>query len=154
MSSQNGTSVCWCCYVCRCDHFNSQWDLTQSPGRVQNSVYYGRRCTLQTMYLLRMCEISSFMKILSNKTFSTLVVVYSLSCVQLFTTPWITACQALLSMGFSRQEYWSGLPFPPPGDLPNSGIEPRSPALQADSLPTKLQGSPSSLLISTSLTMS
>ena len=42
--------------------------------------------------------------------------------------------QAPLSKGFSRQEYWSGLPFPPPGDLPNPGIEPRSPALQADSL--------------------
>ena len=45
---------------------------------------------------------------------------------------------APLSMGFSRQEYWSGLPFPSPGDLPDPGIEPRSPALQADSLPTDL----------------
>ena len=45
-----------------------------------------------------------------------------------------------LSMGFSRQEYWSGLPFPSPGDLPNLGIKPRSPALQADALPTELQG--------------
>ena len=52
--------------------------------------------------------------------------------------PWIVACQAPLSMGFSRQEYWSGLPFPSAGDLPNPGIEPRSPALQADSLPTEL----------------
>ena len=59
---------------------------------------------------------------------------YLLSCVQLFATPWTIAHQALLSMGFSRQEYWSGLPCPPPGDLPNVGIEPRSPALQADSL--------------------
>ena len=51
---------------------------------------------------------------------------------------WTLAHQAPLSMGFSRQEYWSGLPFPPPGDLPNPGIEPTSPvspALQADSLP-------------------
>ena len=47
---------------------------------------------------------------------------------------------APLSMGFSKQEYWRGLPFPPPGDLPNPRIEPRSPALQADSLPTKLRG--------------
>ena len=45
-------------------------------------------------------------------------------------------------MGFSRQGYWSGLPFPSPGDLPDPGIEPRSPALQADSLPTELQGKP------------
>ena len=56
------------------------------------------------------------------------------SHVQLFVTPWTVAHQAALSMGFSRQEYWNGLPFPSPGDLPNSGIKPRSPALQADSL--------------------
>ena len=48
--------------------------------------------------------------------------------------PWTAACQAPLSIGFSRQEYWSGLPFPSPGDLPNPGIKARSPALQADSL--------------------
>ena len=52
------------------------------------------------------------------------------------------ARQAPLSMGFSRQEYWSGLPFPSPEDLPNPGIEPGSPALQADSLPFELQGRP------------
>ena len=57
-----------------------------------------------------------------------------LSCVRLFATPWTVAHQAPPSMGFSRQEYWSGLPFPSPGDLPNPGIEPRSPALQADYL--------------------
>ena len=51
-------------------------------------------------------------------------------------TSWTVACQVPLSMGFSRQEYWSGLPFPSPGDFPDPGIEPRSPALQADSLPT------------------
>ena len=49
-------------------------------------------------------------------------------------TPWTVAYQAPLSMGFSRQEYWSGLPFPSPGDLPNPGIKPGSPALQADTL--------------------
>ena len=59
-----------------------------------------------------------------------------LSRVQLFATPWTAARQAPLSIGFSRQEYWSGVPFPSPGDLPNPGIEPRSPALQADSLPS------------------
>ena len=57
-------------------------------------------------------------------------------------TPWTVACQAPLSMGFSRQEYWSGLSFLSPGDLSDPGIEPWSPALQADSLPTELQGSP------------
>ena len=55
-------------------------------------------------------------------------------------TPWTVAHQAPLSMEFSRQEYWSGLPFPSPGDLPEPGIEPGSPALQANSLPTELQG--------------
>ena len=59
------------------------------------------------------------------------------SCLTL-VTPWTVAFQTPLSMGFSRQEYWSGLPFPSPGDLPNPGIEPRSPALQAVSLPTEL----------------
>ena len=59
------------------------------------------------------------------------------SCLTL-VTPWTVACQASLSMGFPRQEYWSGLPFPSPGDLPNPRIEPWSPALQADSLPTEL----------------
>ena len=53
-------------------------------------------------------------------------------------TPWTVALQAPLSVGLSRQECWSGLPFPAPGDLPNSGIEPRSPALQADSLLSEL----------------
>ena len=61
------------------------------------------------------------------------------SC-QTLATPWNIACQAPLPMGFSRQEYWSGLPFPSPGNLPNPGTEPRSPALQADSLLTELQG--------------
>ena len=55
-------------------------------------------------------------------------------------TPWTVARQAPLSMGFSRQEYWNELPFPSPGDLPNSGTEPRSPALQVDSLPTEPPG--------------
>ena len=53
-------------------------------------------------------------------------------------TPWTVACQAPLSMGFFRQEYWNGLPFPSPRDHPDPGIEDRSPALQADSLLTEL----------------
>ena len=60
-----------------------------------------------------------------------------LRCVQLFVTPWTIACQAPLSMEFYRKEYWSGLPIPSPKDFPNPGIEPRSPALQADSLPSE-----------------
>ena len=53
----------------------------------------------------------------------------SLSCVLLFATPWTVVCQAPLSMKSSRQEYWSGLPFPPPGYLPDSGIKLASPPL-------------------------
>ena len=57
-------------------------------------------------------------------------------------TLWTVARQAPQSMGFSRQEYWSGLPFPSPGDLPDPGMKPRSPELQADSLPPELPGKP------------
>ena len=60
-----------------------------------------------------------------------------------WTTLWTVARQAPPSLGFSRQEYWSGLPFLPPGDLPDPGIEPGSPALQADSLPSELEYSSS-----------
>ena len=68
--------------------------------------------------------------------------VKSLSHVRLFATPWTVAYQAPQSIEFSRQEYWSGLPFSSPGDLPDPGIEPGSPALRADYL-LSCQGSPS-----------
>ena len=64
----------------------------------------------------------------------------SLSCARLFATPWTAAHQAPLSTGFSRQGYWSDLPFSSPGHRPDPGIEPGSPALQADSLLTELPG--------------
>ena len=60
-------------------------------------------------------------------------------------TPWTVARQALLSVEFSRQEYWSGLPFPSPGDLPDPGIEPKSAALEVDSLPSELPKKPPGL---------
>ena len=65
----------------------------------------------QTITKMRVCVLSHF------------------TCVWLLVTPWVVACQAPLSMGFFGQEYWSGLPCPPPGDLPNPGIELMSPAL-------------------------
>ena len=65
-----------------------------------------------------------------------------LSRVRLFVTPWTVVYQAPPSMGFSRQEYCSGLPFPSPGDLSYPGIEPGSPALQADALPSEPPGKP------------
>ena len=87
------------------------------------------------------------------KTYSTYVISWpkvkvkvkmkSLSRVQVFVILFTVAYQAPQSMQFSRQEYWSGLPFPSPGDLPNPGIEPGYPALQADALPSEHQGSPS-----------
>ena len=64
-----------------------------------------------------------------------------------FATPWTVACQAPLSMGFPRQEYWSGLPFPSPGDLPNPGIEPLSPALEGGFFTTEPPGKPAEKLV-------
>ena len=73
----------------------------------------------------------------SHLKFSMKVKVKLLSHVRLFATPWTVAYEAPPSMGFSRQECWSGLPFPSPGVLPDPGIEPRSPALQVDALPSE-----------------
>ena len=70
------------------------------------------------------------------------VKVQSLSCVRLFVTPWTVAHQVPLSMGSSRQEYRSGWPFPSPGGLSDPGIEPGSPASQADALPSEPPGKP------------
>jgi len=78
------------------------------------------------------------------------IVVQLLSHIWLFATPWTMACQDPLSMGFPRQEYWSGLLFPPPGDFPDPGIKHTSPALTGGFLTTEPPGKPS-LLISWSL---
>ena len=83
-------------------------------------------------WLMHSCLINEWKK----------VKVKSLSRVRLFATPWTVAHQAPPSMGFSRQEYWSGLPLPSPGDLPHPGIEPRSPTLQADALTSEPPGKP------------
>ena len=77
----------------------------------------------------------------------------SLSRVQLSATPWTVPARVLCRVGFSRRGYWSGLRFPSPGDLPDPGIEPKSPAWQADSLPTKLQGKPLRLALTTTGTL-
>ena len=71
-----------------------------------------------------------------------------LSSVQLFVTPKTTTCQAPLSMGFSVQEHGSGLPCPPPGEFPNPGVKPVSPALKMDSLPAELPRKPLIIYIS------
>ena len=76
-----------------------------------------------------------------------IVIVLSLIQLQLFATPWTIALQAPLSMGLSRQEYWSGLPFPPPRDLPNPGIKSMSPALAGGFFTTEPWGKPQKVFI-------
>ena len=100
-------------------------------------------------------QIPSFLKMIWCNIMCVCVCVFELlSRVRFLATPWTIARQAPLSMGFSRQEYWSGLPFPSPGDLPNLEIEPGSPALQADSLPSEPQGKPQNTLLSLLLSRS
>ena len=95
---------------------------------------------MQTLQEIRSLSVPSFVGIFSNwhhsllQKFISFLKVKLHSRVRLFATPWTVAPQAPPSMGFSRQEYWSGLPFPSPGYLPNPGIEPRSPTLQAYAL--------------------
>ena len=79
------------------------------------------------------------------------VVVRSPNCVSLFATPRTAAFQGSLSMGFFRQEYWSGLPFPSPGDLPDPGIEPMSPALAGGFFTTEPPGKPAYIYIYTNI---
>ena len=96
--------------------------------------------------------------LLGRKVMTKLCCVQSSGHAQLFATPWTAAHQAPLSMGFSRPEYWSGFPCPPPEDLPIPGIEPRSPALQADSLTSEPPAKPmtklDSILKSRDITLS
>ena len=96
---------------------------------------------------LQMVRASMKLKdlLLGRKAIINLLLLLLLSCfsrVGLCATPWTVAYQAPQSMEFSRQEYWSGLSFPSPGNLPNPGIEPRSPALQADALLSEPPGKP------------
>ena len=88
-------------------------------------------CDIQSSLDKAHVELPAFLNRMKVK------VLVCLSHVQLFSTPWTVAHQTPLSMGFSTQKYWSGLPCPPPGDLPDSRIEPEFPVLQADSLPSE-----------------
>ena len=97
------------------------WLWLPSPCLFVSSSFYVHLCV----------QISPFIRTLDILDYKRKL----LSHVQLFVTPWTVACQAPLSMGFSRQEYWSGLPCPPPGDLPDPEVEPTSPAWQADIVP-------------------
>ena len=103
------------------------------PGHIQALIKEVWTLTCICMYIRMYACMCACMYTLSESEVTQ-------SC--LFATPWMVTYQALLSMGFSRQEYWSGLPFPSPGDLPNPGIEPGSPALQTDALPSEPLGKP------------
>ena len=121
-------------------------------GCFQNFPYYSLLFSLVSNSLTGICQCVSlylcclgFTKLLESINLCC-AVLSCFSCVQLFVTLWTVCLQAPLSMGFSKQEYWSGLPCPPPGDFPNPGIKPASPtspALPVDSLPLSHQGSPS-----------
>ena len=86
--------------------------------------------------------LSYFLLLNPNQCLPFKRVSHSFSRIQLFVTPWTVAHQAPLSMELSRQEYWSGLPFPPPGDLPDPGIEPMSPAMAGRFFTTEPPGKP------------
>ena len=97
-------------------------------------------------YFLLKCSVVLVSGIQQSESFIHIhvCVLNCFSCVQLFANLWTVACQAPLSMGFSRQEYWSGLPFPYPEDHPNPGIGPTSPALAGRFFTAEPQGNPSS----------
>ena len=99
----------------------------------QNSVSF---CSASFCTLRKSLHFLTKMQSVQNCT----VVLVTTSCLILFETPWTAAHQAPLSMGLFSQEYWRGLPFPSPGDLPNPGVKPRSPELQAGSLSSEPPG--------------
>ena len=90
----------------------------------------GSKTFIDITYVLKLC------KIFKGKSMKTRSEVKSIRRVRIFATPWTIAYQDPQAMGFFKQEYWSGWPFAFPGDLPNPGIEPGSPALQAEALPS------------------
>ena len=109
---------------------------------VQIALFLGCSVSVKSYAVYR----SRIIKIVQSTKHLLVVVVKLLSCVRLFATPWTVAYQAPPFMGFSRQEYWSGLPFPSPGDLPDPGIKPRSPTSQADALTSEPPGKPKHVL--------
>ena len=141
-----------------CGHFvasshiaPSAWKMFISPNLSHlthfNMSRYSSDLHPPTLWTSQEAGAGSFLFIHCTHSASTLPThththTHLLSCVRFFVTPWTVAHQAPLFMEFSRQEYWSGLPFPFPGDLPYPEIKPRSPALQADSLLSEPQGKP------------
>ena len=132
---------------------HSLWGRKESDMTEQLSL--SKKITSRTM-LFKNCNCSMYCYTIISESVSVqwekrrkyvhVCVLSRFSPVRLFATSGTVTCQAPLSIGFSRQKYWSGLPCPPPGNLPNPGIEPvsrTSPAFQADSLPLSHWGSPS-----------
>ena len=108
--------------------------LTYIPGSLIGREYYEKRITVLSKPELSLIDQGDSQLLYFEKK------VKLFNHVRLFVTPWTTAYQAPQSMEFSRQEYWSGLPFPSPGDLPDPRIEPGSPAMQVDALPSEPPG--------------
>ena len=121
---------------------------------IKRRLLLGRKTMTNLDSILKSRDITLSTKVCLVKAMVFPIVMYGcefssvqlLNCVRLFATPWTVACQAPLSMTFSRQEYWSGLPFPSPEDLSDPGIEPRSAAFRADSLLSELQRSPTNVV--------
>ena len=106
-------------------------------------IIYNSSMEYSVWHIINICWINQYIKAPLSRPNTSYWVLSFFSRVQLFATLWSVAYQAPLSMGFSRQQYWSGLPCPSPGNLPNAGIKPVSPAapaLQADSFPLSHQG--------------
>ena len=127
-----------------CDGWRHNGDGISVRKKEQVKRETHKSCELLLFALLRISPpLLPHLTLLSSCPIPSLHVCHVLSCVWLFETPWTGVHQAPLYMEFSRQEYWNGLPFPPPADLPDPGIRPASPvspALQADSLPLKPSG--------------
>ena len=134
--SQEADQVVWYSHLfqgtlkCLLQHHSSKASILQCSAFFTVQLSHPCMTTGKTIALTRRTFVS---KVQTN---------VSLSRVPLFATPWTVAYQAPLSMEFSRQEYWSGLPFPSPGNLPHPGIEVGSPTLQADALPSNPPGKP------------
>ena len=124
----------WICYICF-TILNAYAVLVQKTKRedqkLKKALFSEPEAEVVSSTVVDLCSCCQVPKLLSH-----------FSYVWLLVTLWTIACQASLSTGFSRQEYCSGLPCPPPGDLPDPGIKPMFPALQADSLLLSHLGSP------------
>ena len=128
-----------CSKAFNCVDHNKLWKILKEMGIPDHltcflsNLYTGQEATVRTGHGTTNCILSPCL----FNLYAECVCVKLLSHVRLFVTPWTDAHQVPPSMGFSKQEYWSGLPFPSPGDLPDPGINLRSPTLRAESLPSE-----------------